>query len=373
MAQAFGIVSFAGNNIRVGEMQNYRPVGAVSFLGRYRVIDFPISNMSNSEIEHIQVYVRRKPRSLTEHLGTGRHYNINSKSGRLHILYSDFANAEWSVYNNDLAAYEENMECIEAVKYPYVVIAPSYMIYTQNYDELLKTHIESGADITLLYHSVDNAKEILKLLTAFEMVDKSVNYTKDFAGIVSNRNTRDYEMLMQWSKVFLLNKNFTTFSGDTAAQSLLFPMELVYESYVAQQMKKVMSPAGWQVSSQEKKKYLFDNSKSFALKPDIVMKRDGRIVILDTKWKELDGKENGSNYGISQADMYQMYAYSKKYGTSEIWLLYPINDAVRKEGNREPVKFVSEDKNSKTEVNVYFVDLDKIEESLEILKARLEE
>ena len=120
MAQAFGIVSFAGNNIRVGEMQNYRPVGAVSFLGRYRVIDFPISNMSNSEIEHIQVYVRRKPRSLTEHLGTGRHYNINSKSGRLHILYSDFANAEWSVYNNDLAAYEENMECIEAVKYPYV-------------------------------------------------------------------------------------------------------------------------------------------------------------------------------------------------------------------------------------------------------------
>lgn len=50
MAQAFGIVSFAGNNIRVGEMQNYRPVGAVSFLGRYRVIDFPISNMSNSEI-----------------------------------------------------------------------------------------------------------------------------------------------------------------------------------------------------------------------------------------------------------------------------------------------------------------------------------
>ena len=79
MAQAFGIVSFAGNNIRVGEMQNYRPVGAVSFLGRYRVIDFPISNMSNSEIEHIQVYVRRKPRSLTEHLGTGRHYNMFCK------------------------------------------------------------------------------------------------------------------------------------------------------------------------------------------------------------------------------------------------------------------------------------------------------
>ena len=43
-------------------------------------------------------------------------------------------------------------------------IAPSYMIYTQNYDELLKTHIESGADITLLYHSVDNAKEYYQIV-----------------------------------------------------------------------------------------------------------------------------------------------------------------------------------------------------------------
>ena len=159
MYKAFGIVSSSGRNIYVDGMQDYRPIGAFSFLGRYRVIDFPISNMTNSNIERIQVYINNKPRSVVEHLGTGRHYNINSKSGRLHILYSDFENAEWSVYNNDLAAYEENMECIEAVKYPYVVIAPSYMIYTQNYDELLKTHIESGADITLLYHSVDNAKE----------------------------------------------------------------------------------------------------------------------------------------------------------------------------------------------------------------------
>ena len=55
MAKAFGIVNFAGNHIRVEGMQEYRPVGAFSFLGRYRVIDFPISNMSNSGIDHIQV------------------------------------------------------------------------------------------------------------------------------------------------------------------------------------------------------------------------------------------------------------------------------------------------------------------------------
>ena len=129
MAQAFGIVSFAGNNIRVGEMQNYRPVGAVSFLGRYRVIDFQISNMSNSEIEHIQVYVRRKPRSLTEHLGTGRHYNINSKSGKLQLLFSEHNNDN-DIYNTDISCYLDNMESLSRMYHPYVVIAPSYMVYS---------------------------------------------------------------------------------------------------------------------------------------------------------------------------------------------------------------------------------------------------
>ena len=158
MAKAFGIVSFAGNHVQVEGMQEYRPVGAFSFLGRYRVIDFPISNMSNSGIDHIQVYIRRKPQSLTAHVGSGRHYNINSKSGSIRILYSDLG-MNLSIYNNDIAAYIENMEYIEKERSPYVVIAPSYMIYTADYNKLLQAHIDSEADITLLYHSVDNAKE----------------------------------------------------------------------------------------------------------------------------------------------------------------------------------------------------------------------
>ena len=110
--KALGIVNFAGRNVHIEGMQTYRPVGAFSFLGRYRVIDFPISNMSNSGIDRIQVYIRRKPRSLTEHLGTGRHYNINSKRGKLHLLYSENG-MDNDIYNNDIAAFIENMEFIE--------------------------------------------------------------------------------------------------------------------------------------------------------------------------------------------------------------------------------------------------------------------
>lgn len=217
--------------------------------------------------------------------------------------------------------------------------------------------------------SAENSKEIRQLLTVFETVDASVNYAKDFSKVVLNRNTKDYETLLQWSKVFLMNKSFTIFSGSTVSRALLFPMESVYESYVAQQMKKVMGAEGWDISSQDKGHYLFTApKKQFALRPDIVMKRGTRTVILDTKWKSLVDNER-VNYGISQADMYQMYAYSKKYNTSEIWLLYPINDEMR---NHEPIKFEERGGDGTgTTVNVYFIDVDKIEDSLQKLKNRL--
>ena len=154
MDKAFGIVNPAGNHISVEGLQSYRTIGAFSFLGRYRVIDFPISNMSNSGIDQIQVYARSKPRSLVEHLGTGRHYNINSKRGKLRVLFSENS-SDNDIYNTDIAAFLENLECIERMHYPYVVIVPNYMVYTENYDKLLDTHINSGADITLLYHSTD--------------------------------------------------------------------------------------------------------------------------------------------------------------------------------------------------------------------------
>ena len=236
------------------------------------------------------------------------------------------------------------------------------------YDEFHPNRLIKATLLKLqkLTSSAENAKEIRQLLTAFEMVDPSANYTKDFSQVTIDRNTKDYEMLMQWSKVFLLNKSFTTFSGKSTSRALLFPMESVYESYVAQQMKKVFGPAGWEVSSQDKGYYLFtEPRKQFALRPDIVCQRDGRTVIMDTKWKSLINSER-ANYGISQSDMYQMYAYSKKYGTSEIWLLYPLNDEMR---GHDDIKFESGDG---TTVRLHFVDVAHIEETLIELRNKLE-
>lgn len=223
-----------------------------------------------------------------------------------------------------------------------------------------------------LTSSAENSKEIRQLLTAFELVESSTNYDKDFSKVVIDRNTKDYEMLMKWSKVFLKNKSFTTFSGTESARALMFPMEKVFEAYVAKYMKKVFGRAGWEVSAQDKGHYLFhslngEKHRKFAIRPDLVVTRNDEkrsTVILDTKWKSL-ANDKGSNYGISQSDMYQMYAYSKKYGTSEIWLIYPVNDAMRDCG---PIKFDSGDGAT---VSLFFVDVTDIEKSMEDLLSRL--
>ena len=188
MAKALGIITSSGTHIRVEGMQEYRPIGAFSFLGRYRVIDFPISNMSNSGIDHIHVYVRRKPRSLAEHLGTGRHYNINSKRGKLQLLFAEHS-SENDIYNTDIAYFTENIELIERSHLPYVVIAPNYMVYAQDYSALLNAHIESGADITLLYHSVDNAKEAFLNCDILNLnKQKGVESIEKNRGSAKNRN-----------------------------------------------------------------------------------------------------------------------------------------------------------------------------------------
>ena len=239
------------------------------------------------------------------------------------------------------------------------------------YDEFNPNRVENKLikatllKLQKLTTSAENSKKIRQLLVFFEMIDASMNYIADFSKVRINRSNKDYETIMQWSKVFLLNKSFTTFSGSNNSRALLFPMEKVYESYVAKYLKKILEKDGWDVPSQDRGYYLFIEPRlQFALIPDIICKHGKRTIIMDTKWKKLINNER-INYGISQSDMYQMYAYSKKYKTSEIWLLYPLNDEMKEHSE---ISFNSGDG---TTVNIYFVDLENIQSSLEVLRNKI--
>jgi glucose-1-phosphate adenylyltransferase len=155
--KALGIINFEDNVATVDGLGEYRPVPAIAILGRYRVIDFVLSNMTNSGIDSVQVYCKEKPRNLIEHLGNGSVYNINSKRGKLRILYGE-KNFASPVYNHDIANFMLNMQYIERDNNPYVVVAPSYFMYSLDYSTVLAKHLETGADVTVLYTSTGEAK-----------------------------------------------------------------------------------------------------------------------------------------------------------------------------------------------------------------------
>ena len=191
MAKAFGIVTAPSNRYFVEGMQDYRPISSFSFAGRYRLVDFPISNLSNSGIDRIQVYISGNPRSLVEHLGRGRHYNINSKRGKLQLLFHDEGNIN-RLYNTDIAAFMDSIDIIERMREEYVVITSCNMVYTQDFSALLDQHIKSEADISLLYHRVDNAHDFFRGCNVLIL-----NRQKGVQGIETNLgNSKDRNVFM---------------------------------------------------------------------------------------------------------------------------------------------------------------------------------
>ncbi|HEL1912464.1 glucose-1-phosphate adenylyltransferase subunit GlgD [Streptococcus suis] len=157
LRNTLGIVNIEGNNVHFGDVMKHRGVQAFGFLGRYRLIDFALSNMSNSGITEFQVYMPAEMRSTIQHVGTGKHYNINSKRGTLRLLNS--ATDPNSVYRHDINAFTENIHYIENSTKDYVLVAPSYFIYSQDFSKVMDDHIATDADITVLYKNVSDAKE----------------------------------------------------------------------------------------------------------------------------------------------------------------------------------------------------------------------
>lgn len=375
-----------GYKRNVGETVTFKNyVGLIQMKNNYQIQVLPKIDFESGEQDHTKQVFLRMLRSMKD-FPSKVFSNANLKIDRMN-LYEIFINmylqevrqlvkhglkSAYVGVKDNLTVYKGKLMVNEHIKHNMAHQERFYVGYDEYQmnraeNRLVKSTLLKLQKITT---SAENSKAIRQLLTSFELIEPSTNYAKDFSKVVIDRNTRDYEMLMTWSKVFLKNKSFTTFSGTESARALLFPMEKVFEAYVAQNMKKVFGRAGWDVSAQDKGHYLFntlngETHRKFALRPDLVVTRDDdSIVILDTKWKNLIN-DRRANYGISQADMYQMYAYSKKYNTSEIWLLYPVNDAMRNVG---PIKFDSGDG---VTVSLYFVDVANIETNMEELLSLL--
>lgn len=207
-----------------------------------------------------------------------------------------------------------------------------------------------------------NRRTVARLLSFFDGVDYSKSVDVDFSKCFVDRSMTHYDKALSWCRVFLRGNSFTAFAGSEIALALLFPMEKVFESFVAAKFRRHISD-GINLRTQDARYSLFDSpTRAFSLRPDLVLEFDGKTIVMDTKWKLLS--DNARNSGISQSDMYQMYAYSKKYGSDCIVLLYPNSDNVSK----SEFRYASDDN---VNVDVSFIDLKDSDSSIANLIAKV--
>ncbi|AMC35576.1 McrC family protein [Janthinobacterium sp. B9-8] len=149
---------------------------------------------------------------------------------------------------------------------------------------------------------------------------------QDFRLWRNDRLMAHYQGIKSWCELILHQQMPLAVAGEYRGISLLFPMEKLFESYVEQQLRMLL-PLG-ALRSQVQSEYLCSHKgeRIFRLKPDLLLNLHGQPqIILDTKWKLLDAADRSNNYGLSQSDFYQLFAYGQKYlkGSGELVLIYP--------------------------------------------------
>lgn len=145
-----GLIFASINDSAVIDLTKLRTMGSIPYGGRYRMVDFPLSNMVNSGISEVGVITKSNYGSLLDHLGSGREWDLARKKGGLHLL-PPFSQVGGGIYQGRLEALSNIWSFVEHTKAEYVVLANSDLVTTIDFTDALTQHQNSGADITVIY------------------------------------------------------------------------------------------------------------------------------------------------------------------------------------------------------------------------------
>ena len=172
-----------------------------------------------------------------------------------------------------------------------------------------------------------NQQLLYQLRLCFDEIPLSRQWQTDWNRHSIDRTMQHYNSVMQWVGLFLFGYGLTTFQDKHVNQSLLFPMEEVFEDFVTCHFRKHQNQFSVKAQGpREPLAQLNGKDDAFQMKPDITLSSSDKKFILDTKWKRIGENTNDPKRGISQSDMYQLYSYGKKYGCEKVALVYPRTD-----------------------------------------------
>ncbi len=223
-----------------------------------------------------------------------------------------------------------------------------YDEYTQNRVEnrLIKSTLKF---LLKLSSSFENIRLIRMYLEYMHYIDFSFNYDSDFKRCNTKiRGMESYKDALIWAKVFLKKETFSSFSGDTIAFAILYPMEKLFENYVEYYLKNRYRKLN--IAPPKNKKEFVVNL--FNIEPDFLIKKEDEIlVVADAKWKIIEKEKS-----FSESDFYQLFAYGKTFKpkNSTLRCYYPMSDYFTKP------KLYRYSDDEKTKICVIPLDMTKV-------------
>jgi len=193
-----GIITLNEDDSDIRSLTKVRPIGSIPVLGRYRVIDFMLSNMVNCAITNVVVFTMGSSRSLRDHLGTGKPWDLNRKIDGLYI----FSHGNDRMPLTEINLIKSNEESLIRSRKSKVIMAPSYMLCNIDLVAAADFHETAGADVTIIY------KKIYGNLNMF--LDCGVlNFEADGMKVASvGRNTGVDADLCISMEIFIMDKGF---------------------------------------------------------------------------------------------------------------------------------------------------------------------
>ena len=212
-----GIIFSSSYDDTISEMTNIRTMGSIPFAGRYRLIDFVLSNMVNCGMSKVGIITKSNYQSLMDHLGLGKAWDLSRKRDGMTIL-PPFNLGSGGMYTSKIEALSNTMDYISQSGKDYVLLADCNVVCNIDYGKLLDFHEETGADITIAYKNGPVPKTDDRMVLSVDENKK----VKDIAISQQNGEEADYSAnIIIFSRILLerlindaMSQNFKNFSKD---------------------------------------------------------------------------------------------------------------------------------------------------------------
>lgn len=151
MYDVMGIIYTSKDNLNLRELTTNRAVAALPVAGRYRIIDFTLSNLVNSGVRNVGVIAQRNYHSLMDHLGSGKDWDLHTRNNGLFILPPFLTRENGGEYSGLIEALRANFDYLRRSRQRYVIVTNSDYVCNTSFEPMIEQHLKSGADISMMY------------------------------------------------------------------------------------------------------------------------------------------------------------------------------------------------------------------------------